>query len=439
VKSVTLIAPKSRNKSASDISVLTTPLSGILILATMLHKKGYTVKVFDESIKIPDYDGVDSDYVLITAMSATANRAYALADFFREKGKKVFMGGIHVSFKPYEALQHCDKVVVGEGERVLFDLIEDKTKNDIIHGTKVTDLDSIPLPDYSLVEGMSRHPDVVSICSSRGCPFSCKFCSIKNIFGREFRTVSTDRIIDYLSHFKKIKTLCFDEPNFTVDKRRVIDILTKMKECGIGPKYAVPSVSIDIAENDKILKLCSEVSQFTFLIGLESITQKSLDSYNKKQTPDAIKKSIKKIHDYGIRIQGSFIFGSDYDDKTIFQKTVDFCHDTDIEFPIFCALTPYVGTDTREEFEKAGRIFTDNWDYYDGAHVVIRPKNMTPYELQEGIISSYENFYSTSKILNHFKKGEFFYGFETLYVSFLIRKIVKKNQDYLDHLGNIGS
>ena len=437
VKSVTLIAPRARTKSASDISVITSPLSGILTIATMLKDKGYSVKVYDESFKTPNYEKIDSDYILITSMSATVNRAYEIADFFKEKGKNVFMGGLHVSFKPKEALQHCSKVVLGEGENVLFDLINGKCKNDIIKSSPVVDLDSIPMPDYSLVEGIDRNHSVVSVVTSRGCPFNCKFCSLKAMFGRKYRVVSTKRIIDYLSQFKRLKTLCFDEPNFTADKKRAIDILTQMKEHSITPKYAWPSVSIDVANDDKLLKMCSEVSRFHFAIGLESINRKVLDSYNKKQTPEIIKKNVKKIKDYGIKIFGSFIFGADYDEKKDFQKTVDFCQDTEIDFPTFSALTPYVGTDIRNELEKNNRIFSSNWDYYDGTHVVFYPKNMTPYELQESVISAYDNFYSRSKSINHLKKAEFFYGFSTLYVRHLFKKIIKENQDYLDYLEDI--
>jgi radical SAM superfamily enzyme YgiQ (UPF0313 family) len=437
MKSVTLIAPKAKNRCATDISVITTPLSGLLILATMLKKKGYSVDFFDESFKIPDYEKIDSDYVLINSMSATVNRAYELGDFFKEKGKNVFMGGIHVSFKPNEALNHCDKVVIGEGENVLFNLLENKYKKNIIKGTTVENLDYIPMPDYSLVEGMKSNPKIVSVCTSRGCPFNCKFCSLKNMFGRKYRTISPNKVIDHLKQFKNCKILCFDEANFTADSNRAIEILKKMKENDIHPKRCWPSVSIDVAKNDELLKSFAEVSHFHLLIGLESINQKVLDDYNKKQTPKIIRKSIKKILDYGLKVQGAFIFGSDYDDKSVFQKTVDFCHDIDVGFPIFSALTPYVGTDIRKELEKNNRIFSDNWDFYDGAHVVFNPKNMTPYELQEGIISAYENFYSSSKAFHHFKNGEFFYGLEAIYVKHLARKIIKENEDYLDYLEKI--
>jgi len=437
VNSVTLIAPRAKNKCAADISVITSPLSGILVLGTMLHDNGYSVQLYDESFKIPNYEKIDSDYILITSMSATVSRAYELADFFKEKGKKVFLGGLHVTFKPDEALKHCDKVVLGEGENVLFNLMNGKYKENIIRGTPVIDLNSIPMPDYSMVEGMAHDPKVVSVVTSRGCPFNCKFCSLKSMFGRSYRTVSTDRIINYLSKFKRLKTLCFDEPNFTANKQRAIEILKKMKENGIFPKYAWPSVSIDVADDEELLKMCSEVSDFHFAIGLESINQKVLDSYNKKQTPTIIKKNIKKIKDYGIKIFGSFIFGADYDDKTVFQKTVDFCNDSDIDFPTFSALTPYVGTDIRKELEDANRIFNNNWDYYDGTHVVFNPKNMSPLELQEGIIDAYQDFYSSSKVLNHLIHAEFFYGLETFYIRMLFKKIISQNKDYLEYLSKI--
>ena len=130
MKSVTLIAPKSRNKTASELSILTTPLTGLLTLATMLYNRGYLVKFFDESFKIPNLEHIDSDYVLLSSMSATVNRAYEIADYIKKNSPKtqIFMGGLHVSFKPDEALKHCNKVVIGEGEDVLFELMESKIK-----------------------------------------------------------------------------------------------------------------------------------------------------------------------------------------------------------------------------------------------------------------------------------------------------------------------
>jgi len=345
----------------------------------------------------------------------------------------VFMGGLHVSFQPDEELLHCDKVVVGEGEHVLMDLFSKKTEK-ILQGKQVLNLDDIPLPDYRLIQGMPKQPKVVSICSSRGCPFSCRFCSLKSMFGKPFRSMSTEKVITYLHQFNNIKNLCFDEPNFTADKQRAIDILTQMKEHGISPKYAWPSVSIDVAKNDDLLKLCSDVADFHFLIGLESINEKVLKAYNKKHRPDQMKQAIQKLHDYGIKVQGSFIFGSDLDDTGVFQDTVDFCQDADVDFPGFFPLTPYVGTEIRHELEQQQRIFTNNWDYYDGAHVLFYPKQMTPLELQQGVIEAFESFYSGKKILHHLSQAEMFIAGQTLAFKLLIKRIIHKHQQYLEFL-----
>jgi radical SAM superfamily enzyme YgiQ (UPF0313 family) len=376
--SISLISPKTINDSASDIPILATPSSGLLLLGTILKDKGYNVKIYDESIKIPRYDRIDSDIILINSMSATINRAYEIADYFKEKKKRVYMGGIHVTFKPNEALKHCDKVVLGEGEKVIIDLIENKFKSKIIKGSPI----------------------------------------------------SVNKIIEYLSSFKNLKTLCFDEPNFTVNKTRTIELLDKMKEHSITPKYAWPSVSIDVANDDTLLKKCSDLSNFHFAIGIESINQKVLNSFNKKQTPKIIKNNIKKIKDFGIKVFGFFIFGTDYDKKEDFQKTVDFCKDAEIDFPTFSVLTPFVGTRIRKKLKKEGRILTNNWDYYDGTHVVIKPKTMTPLELQEGIVDAFHSFYSYKKIFNHFIRREWLYSLEVFYLRFLFKRIIKQNQEY---------
>jgi len=438
IKNILLIAPKSINKNSSEISILKTPLSGLLILATMLRNKGHNVRFIDESFKIPNYNKIENlDLVLISSMSTTVNRAYSLADMFRNRRIKIILGGIHVSFMTNEALKHCDQVVIGEAEDIIFDLVKGKFKSKIVRGVPTEDLSRYPMPDYSLVEGIKKEPDVVSVVTSRGCPFECRFCSLVNMFGRKFRSVPTNLIINYLLKFKKLKAIHFDEPNFTISKDRAIDILQEMKNNGIFPKHCLASVSVDVANNDRLLKLMTDVSNFTLLIGFESISQKSLDFYNKKQTTEMIKKCIKKLHDFGIAIVGSFVFGADNDDKSIFQKTIDFCHNADIDFPVFPCLTPYVGTALRNKLELENRIFTNNWDFYDTFHTVFFPKKMSPLELQEGVINAYETLYSAKKIFNHSRRKEIFKAMQKFYMRRLLKRRVKQNKSYLAYLQDV--
>ncbi len=437
-KHILMIAPISPYFYPSIVG--TAPLSGLLILGTILKNKGYSVRVIDETIKVPDYDAMeDVDVVLISSMSATVKRAYAIADLFRAKGKKVVLGGIHATFQPEETLEHCDQVVIGEAEEVIIDVVEGIIRSKIVHGIRSEDLSQYPLPDYSLVYGMKKNPDVIGVATSRGCPFSCKFCSLSPLFGRTLRSVPIDSVIQYLSQFKTIKKLSFHDANFAICKEKAIELLQKMKDNGIFPRYSLALQSINAANNEKLLQLMAEVSDFHILIGFESINQDTLDFYHKKQTPEMIKNIIKKIHDYDVKIMGNFVFGADTDDKGIFQKIVDFCNYTEVDTPGFDCLTPFVGTELRAELEQQNRIFYNDWDLYDMQHAVFFPKQMSPLELQEGLESAYENFYSTRSIMHQLKRLHFFQPIEILYTQKFIKARMKQNESYMEYLQHISS
>ena len=267
-KNILFISPKSPYFHTTVIG--NPPLSGLLLLATILKNKGYIVRYIDETITIPDYNNIENiDIVLISSMSATVRKAYLIADIFKKKGIRVILGGIHVSFKPEEALQHCDQVVVGEAEAIIVDLVEKRFKSKIVKGIRSDDISTYPMPDYSLVEGIKKNPDIVGVATTRGCPFNCKFCTLVPMFGKKLRTVPINKVIDYLLQFKKIKKLSFHEANFTIDKNRTIKLLQKMKDNGISPKNIISLQSIDVANNDEILKLMTEISHFHLLIGFE--------------------------------------------------------------------------------------------------------------------------------------------------------------------------
>ncbi|MBS3782086.1 MAG: B12-binding domain-containing radical SAM protein [Candidatus Thermoplasmatota archaeon] len=439
-KSVVAVAPKANRRGGADINPVKTPLTGILTLATILDREGYDVKFYDETFTKPDYDDLDPDFLLVSCMSATAKRGYEIAEFFKNKDTKVLIGGIHPSFKPRESLKHCDTVVTGEAEKVIVPILEGEYEGEnIVKGEPVRNLDNIPFPDYDLVEGLSKNPDKVSICASRGCPYSCKFCSLNKMFGNVTRTVSNERVIEFLEKIKTLNTLVFDEPNFRADRKRATSLLKSMKEHGISPKRIWMDVSLHAAEDEEFLRLCSEVSELHFTIGLESINKKALNYYSKGKrfSIEKMKECLERIKDFGIKIQGSFVFGSDYEKKDVFKNTLEFCKETEIEFPTFCPLTPYPGTDFRKELLEQDRIFTDNWDLYDNVHTVFYPKNMSPYELQEGIISCYEEYYNLKKGLKHFIRGQFFYGGATFYLHYLFWKIKKENRRYLQALEKI--
>jgi radical SAM superfamily enzyme YgiQ (UPF0313 family) len=129
-------------------------------------------------------------------------------------------------------------------------------------------------------------------------------------------------------------------------------------------------------------------------IGFESVNPAALAEYNKKQTVDDIAESIRAFHAYGIPIHGMFVLGCDADTPETVEATVQFAIKQRIDTVQFMTITPFPGTEFYDNMAAEGRILSDDWSLYDGHHVVIQPKNMTPYELQMAAFRAMLRFYA---------------------------------------------
>jgi radical SAM superfamily enzyme YgiQ (UPF0313 family) len=157
--------------------------------------------------------------------------------------------------------------------------------------------------------------------------------------------------------------------------------------------------SIDIARHEDVLQLAAASGCKGLFIGFESISEASLKETNKSHNRISFyEKAIKKIHQVGISIEGAFIFGFDHDDKSIFQKTVEFIEKVKLDIIQFTILTPLPATRLYDKLEKEGRIIDRNWSNYDFSHTVFRPKLMTPKELKEGYDWAYRRIYTLPSI-----------------------------------------
>ncbi len=445
-----LVEPKSTHLHV--YSRYTIPRLGVILLGTMLRDRGWDVKVYIEDVSPVDMNEVlSADIVGISTLTSTAPQSYNLGEIVRSHGIPVIMGGTHVTFCPDEALDFSDYVVRGEGEETLFELLEamdGKGSFDAIlglsywkSGKKVhtpdrplkEDLDSNPIPDYGLVEGWSSNA-IISIATSRGCPFTCTFCSVPGMYGHGFRMHSIERVVEEI-RVNNPKYIFFADDLFTANRKRTKDLLRKMIEEGLTPQWGA-QVRIETAFDPELLSLMKESNCFNVFVGFESINPKTLDLFNKRQTYEKIVASIKKFKEAGIRIHGMFVVGSDADDKETIYETSRFAREYGLETIQLMILTPLPGSPDYDQFYATGNreLLSRDWSLYDGHHAVYRPKNMTAYELNVAAIDAMEEFYSWKTIFGSVMRKDLISVIIQTSSKNLLKDWKKQNGEYIKSL-----
>lgn len=411
---IVLIEPRSTE--ANVYSKLQMPLLGPVYLGTILKNRGHQVEIYNEDIFAPDYARLEADIIGISILTSTAKRGYEIAKKFPKE--KVIIGGVHASLLPEEAIGFARQVIIGEAEEVIVDVIEGKLKDSLVYGKPVKDLDSLPYPDFSLIKGYTPSL-VIPISTSRGCPFDCIFCSVTKLFGRKYRFRSSKSVMEeILSRDKKPFFFCDD--NFTADKRRTMELLNLMLKNKI--KNWVCQVRCDVAKDQGLLNLMAKAGCSMVCVGFESVNQKTLEAYEKKQTVTQIIDAIRSFHKRNIKIHGMFVLGGDHDDAKSVWETLKFAIKEKIDTIQMMILTPLPGTKVYNTLEKEKRIFTKDWSLYDGQHIVFNPKLLSAKELQLNIIKAYEKFYSSYR----FYYLIFTFKFRNAMFNFIGHSIIKQ-------------
>ncbi len=394
-----LIAPAREEafKMSRRHKSLAPPLNLGIIAA--LTPPDIEVSLVDENLAPVDVDA-KVDLVGITAVTHTAPRAYRIADAFRNRGTKVVLGGIHPSVLPEEALQHADAVVVGEAETVWPALIQNLREGRLkaLYSTaEQPDLVGLPWARRDLFSPTGYRIQG-SLATTRGCPFSCAFCTVTSFFGRTYRFRPIPEVLQELESIHPRKLVFFVDDNIVGHARRAKDLFRALIPYKI---HWVGQGSINMARDTELLELAAASGCKAFFIGIESLSPMSLASVSKRfNQVEEYEGAIKKIHSYGISIAGSFIFGFDHDTEDVFQETVNFVKKTRIETPQYGILTPFPGTAVHEEMEREGRILSRDWSKYRLDNVVFEPKLMSAKRLQEGHDWAWKQSFSVSSIFH---------------------------------------
>lgn len=360
-------------------------------LAAITPKK-HSVEVVDERYTIIDFNK-KYDIVLINFNLSSVPRAYELADIFRKKGITVVFSGWYPSVKSEEAKTHADSVLIGRNEINWLELLEDFEKKKLkpFYGPSKYDKSlkipptNVELPGFVLTGALE---------ATRGCPYKCEFCPEASIQrGSQYFTRPVDEVIDEIKSIPQ-KSIMFYDNSLTINTEYSKSLFKKMK--GLKKKFFCNG-NLDVLAKDKdLVRLSKEAGCVAWLVGFESVSQKTLDEIGKStNNVKGYLQAVNNIHENKMTVIGSFMFGFDTDPPDVFAETLKMIKELKIDIADFCILTPFPGTPLFNKLEKEGRIFTKDWSKYTMRNVVFEPKNMTSEELLQGVIKMYIEFYST--------------------------------------------
>jgi radical SAM superfamily enzyme YgiQ (UPF0313 family) len=373
------------------------PPLGLATLAAYLSPDDQAV-ILDEHVEPLDISD-RPDLVIIQVYITNARRAYRIADVYRAKGTFVALGGLHVTALPDEAATHADAVFLGPGEqtfpRFLDDLRAGRPQR-CYRSTVDRTLDRLPPIRRDLIQ--RRHYLVPnSIVVTRGCPQHCDFC-YKDAFFDGGRSFYTQRVDDALGEIARLpgRHVYFLDDHLLGDRRFAAALFDGMR--GMRRLFQGAATVDSILRGDLIEK-AAEAGLRSIFVGFETLTPANLARSNKRQNLGRDYAAVTtRLHDLGVMINGSFVFGMDDDEEDVFRRTVDWAVEHGITTATFHIQTPYPGTRLFARTEAEGRLLTRDWDLYDTRHVVYRPARLSPEALKRGYDWAYREFYRWSAI-----------------------------------------
>ena len=374
------------------------PPLGLATLAAYLPPDAEAV-IEDEHVTSLTLDD-RPDLVVIQVYITNARRAYRLADHYRATGAFVVLGGLHVTSLPDEAAPHADAIFLGPGEQTFPRFLED-FRNGCAERRYVSTagrtLDRVPPIRRDLIH-RRRYLVPNSIVVTRGCPQHCDFC-YKDAFFDGGRSFYTQRVDDALAEIARLpgRHLYFLDDHLLGDARFAASLFDGMR--GMRRLFQ-GAATVDSILRGNLIERATEAGLRSIFVGFETLTPANLVQSNKRQNLGRDYAAVaSRLHDLGIMINGSFVFGMDDDDKDVFRRTVDWAIEHGITTSTFHIQTPYPGTRLFARMEAAGRITTRDWDLYDTRQVVYRPARLTPAELKDGYDWAYREFYRWSSIV----------------------------------------
>jgi len=357
------------------------------------------IELQDEHVEALRLDD-EPELVIIQVYITNASRAYRYADQYRARGSHVCLGGLHVTSLPDEAAAHADTIFLGPGDETFPEFLRDFRRG----GARARytaparrSLAGLPPPRRDLIK---RHLYLVpnSLVVSRGCPHRCDFCYKEGFFagGTAFYVQSVD---DALAQIEALpgRHLYFLDDHLFGDPRFAAMLFDGMK--GMRRLWQ-SAATVNSVLKPGLLEKAAAVGLRSLFVGFENLDANNLRDHGKVQNLGRnYDEAIRRMHDNGVMVNGSFVFGMDEDGPDVFARTTAWAVAQGIETASFHVMTPYPGTGLYQRIEAEGRLLHRDWDRYDTRRCVYRPAKMSVDELEQGYMRASREFYSWRNIV----------------------------------------
>jgi radical SAM superfamily enzyme YgiQ (UPF0313 family) len=390
-----------RNKTIASL-----PSLGLLTLAGMTPERFevsyHEIADLKEQNDLPD----EFDLVAISTFTAQLKEAYEVADRLRAKGIAVVMGGITVSSLAEEAKEHCTSVVVGEGEALWPEVLEDLERADLkpfyVQSPRGQyDLREAPMPRFSLLDPEKYNR--ITVQTSRGCPHRCEFCASSILLTPHYKLKPVEKVIAEIREIKKIwprPFIEFADDNSFVHREHYKHLLRELQKENVR---WFTEADVRVAEDAELLGLMRDSGCQQVLIGLESPRRASLQGIEMKNNWKSrrygeYKEAIARIQSRGITLNGCFILGLDGDTPEIFDDVLAFVRESGLYEVQITFLTPFPGTPLYERLRQESRLIREKaWELCTLFDINFIPKNMSVAELQAGFLGLAKQLYSAEE------------------------------------------